>query len=220
MGRFILKVLSFIVQLVLMLALPFFIMLRGSIYLYEHQGWPWWGAMTAMLAVDFVVLLIYVAMIYDTLRGPGKMSRKSIKFKSYLVLILMAVFIGGSLFYLSGANAKGEAVRREYLSLHPLMRIGVGTVVLMRSKVLVTDMSRGTEDYKKMGLQTKKNSLHYKQSDGFVHALDLRTKGHPEWRNKLLKTYFELMGFRTLRHVGTADHLHVSLYSRDRPTAI
>lgn len=220
MGSFILKVLSFLFQLILMLTLPFFIMLKGSVYLYEYQGWPWWGAMMATIAVDFILLLIYVAMIYDSLRGPGKMSRKSIKAKSFVVLILMAVFMGGSLFYLSGANAKGEEVRKEYLSLHPLLRMGVGTIVLMRSKVLVTDMSRGSEDYKKMGLKTKKNSLHYKQSDGFVHALDLRTKGHPEWRNKLLKTYFDLIGFRTLRHVGTADHLHVSLYSKDRPNSI
>ena len=220
MGKFILKVISFLFQLILMLALPFVIMLKGSVYLYEHQGWPWWGAMVAMFAIDFLLLLIYVAMIYDSLRGPGKMSRTSIKFKSGFVLILMAVFIGGSLFYLSGANAKGEEVRKEYVSLHPLMRLGVGTVVLFESKLLVTDMSRASEDYSKMGLKSKKNSLHYKQSDGFVHALDLRTKGHPEWRNRFLKVYFNLMGFRTLRHVGTADHLHVSLYSPDRPNAI
>jgi len=26
-----------------------------------------------------------------------------------------------------------------------------------------------------------------------------------------MQLYFHLMGFRTLRHVGTADHLHVEL---------
>ncbi|MCI4668404.1 MAG: hypothetical protein MRZ79_09710 [Bacteroidia bacterium] len=220
MGKFIFRAISFILQLVLMLVLPFIIMLKGSIYLYEHQGWPWWVAMIAMFVIDFILLLIYIAMIYDSVRGPGKMSRTSIKFKSAFVLILMSVFVGCSLFYLSGANAKGEAVQKEYNSLHPLMRLGVGTLVLVEPNLLVTDMSRSNEDYGKMGLKAKKNSLHYKQSDGFVHALDLRTKGHPEWRNNLLKVYFNLMGFNTLRHVGTADHLHVSLYSADRPNAI
>jgi hypothetical protein len=30
-------------------------------------------------------------------------------------------------------------------------------------------------------------------------------------RNGLVRLYFEALGFRTLRHVGTADHLHVAL---------
>ena len=220
MGKFIFRPLSFLLQLVLMLGLPFVIMLKGSVYLYEHQGWPWLAAMALMFVIDFLLLLIYVAMAYDSLRGPGKMTRSSIKFKSFLVFTFMSVFLGFGLFYLSGAYAKGAEVKSEYISLHPLLRISVGTVVMLDSKLLVTDMARGSEDYAKMGLKSKKHSLHYKQSDGFVHALDLRTKGRPEWRNNLLKTYFNLMGFNTLRHVGNADHLHVSLYSKDRPTAI
>jgi len=30
-------------------------------------------------------------------------------------------------------------------------------------------------------------------------------------RNRLVQAYFWSMGFATLRHVGTADHLHVEL---------
>lgn len=33
----------------------------------------------------------------------------------------------------------------------------------------------------------------------------------PEWRNLAAELAFRAMGFHTLRHVGTADHLHVSL---------
>ena len=53
--------------------------------------------------------------------------------------------------------------------------------------------------------------LHFRQRDGWVHALDMRTIGHGTVRNWLTAAYFRLLGFRTLRHVGTADHLHVSL---------
>jgi hypothetical protein len=41
--------------------------------------------------------------------------------------------------------------------------------------------------------------------------MDLRTKGRSQARNALTVAYFRIMGFRSLRHVGTADHLHVSL---------
>ena len=64
-------------------------------------------------------------------------------------------------------------------------------------------------------LAVNETSLHYPQADGFVYAVDVRTLGRPEWRNQVVSLYFQVMGFRTLRHVGTADHLHVEL----RPTS-
>ena len=76
---------------------------------------------------------------------------------------------------------------------------------------MVTDALRQPVDYSNMGLPTLDNSLHFVQHDGFVHAVDLRTIGRTEWRNALMIGYFRLMGLKTLRHVGTADHLHVSL---------
>jgi hypothetical protein len=41
--------------------------------------------------------------------------------------------------------------------------------------------------------------------------VDLRTAGQGAVKNRLVQLYFWMMGFRTLRHVGTADHLHVQL---------
>jgi hypothetical protein len=75
-------------------------------------------------------------------------------------------------------------------------------------------MSRQPEDYERMGLSTNGASLHYRQADGYAHAVDLRTRGRSPGRNILIRLYFEAMGFDTLRHVGTADHLHVSLLVR------
>jgi len=53
--------------------------------------------------------------------------------------------------------------------------------------------------------------LHARQRDGWAHAVDLRTIGRSAIVNLLVEWYFRAMGFRTLRHVGTADHLHVEL---------
>ena len=79
------------------------------------------------------------------------------------------------------------------------------------SAELDKDMSRELDDYARMGLPPLDNSLHFPQSSGYVHAVDLRTVGRPAWKNWTTVVYFRVLGFRTLRHVGSADHLHVSL---------
>ena len=66
-------------------------------------------------------------------------------------------------------------------------------------------------DYTRSNLPVRDRSLHFTQRDGYVHAVDLRTNGRSWLRNSFTRAYFTLMGFHTLRHVGTADHLHVSL---------
>lgn len=213
-------IISFLFQLITMIFLPFFLLIRGAVYLYEIHEWYHWFALVAMFGVVFFVLLIYVAMVWDAIFGANKITRNSLKGKAFIVVFLLALFGGYTMLNLSGTNAKTEEVRQQYTSLHPFMRIAVGTFVLLDKNLLVTDMSRKTEDYKKMGLKSKKNSLHYEQEDGYVHAMDLRTKGRTEIRNTLTAWYFRLMGFNTLRHVGTADHLHVSLTVPDKPHAI
>lgn len=100
-----------------------------------------------------------------------------------------------------------------------MLRLAVSTLIHIDKELIITDADRQPEDYKKMGLKSKKLSLHYKQNTGYSHALDLRTSGRPIWKNLIVQNYFRLMGFRTLRHVGTADHLHVSLMSHQNPYA-
>ena len=103
--------------------------------------------------------------------------------------------------------------------MHPVLRLAVSTLIHLDKEIIITDSDRMPEDYRAMGLKTIKNSLHYRQSTGYSHALDLRTMNRPEWKNILVQNFFRVMGFRTLRHSGTADHLHVSLLSHDRPHA-
>ena len=107
------RTLSFLFQRLIMLVLPFFILIKGSTWLYDSHDWPWLAAIAVMLVADFVILLVYVAMLWDWIAGPGKMSRRSIKFKSLVVIGLMGLFVGYTLFNLSGANAKGEEVKKE-----------------------------------------------------------------------------------------------------------
>ena len=120
-------------------------------------------------------------------------------------------YCGYALLFLSSVNAKTDDVRDYYRAIHPLLRIALSTAILMDRDIVVTDAQREPSDYAQMGLPTLDNSLHFLQRDGFVHAVDLRTIGRSEMRNAIVIGYFRLMGLKTLRHVGTADHLHVSL---------
>lgn len=205
------KFLGFIVSILVMLVLPFWLLFRGTIYLYQEYSWWVFLGMLVMGIIVFFVLLIYVAMIWDSVFGANKITKRSLKGKMWFVLILMVAYLGYTVFSFSATNAKSETVASEFRELHPLLRMSVGTFIFIDPSLMVTDMARVPEDYAEMGLSAKSQSLHYKQEDGFVHAVDLRTKGRPEWKNALLKGYFWFLGFRTLRHTGTADHLHVSL---------
>lgn len=207
-------------QVFLMAILPFWVFVRGAIWLYEAHGWYHWFGLGLTFLLVFVILLVYVAMVWDAVFGANKITRRSLKGKMFFLVILMGFYAGYALFSLSQSNAKSEKIQNEYLALHPFLRIAAGTFIFLDNDLMITSGSRVKEDYKDMGLKTLKNSLHYKQKDGYVHALDLRTKGRSELRNNLTILYFKVMGFNTLRHVGTADHLHVSLSVRDKPGVI
>ena len=123
----------------------------------------------------------------------------------------MASYCLFALTYLSAVNAKTEEIRSTYTALHPVLRVAVSTLLLVDREGVLTDTGRTREDYVRWGLPVNEASLHLPQADGYVYAVDIRTVGRPEWRNRCVELYFRFMGFETLRHVGTADHLHVNL---------
>jgi hypothetical protein len=165
--------------------------------------------------------LIFIYIIFIHGRFTGKLGNsKTLKFSYWVALILVLTYCVPALLFLSKSNSKHTEVQKEFTSLHPILRLGISTVVPLDRGLIITDANRNPEDYRKMGLPTKNHSLHYKQTNGFSHAIDIRVKGRSEVRNWFLEQYFRLMGFNTLRHFGTEDHLHVSLLSHDRPNGI
>lgn len=192
--------------LVATLALPFALLIRTATSMYS-AGIPTWPALGLGVLATFLLLLAYVAILGKWLRGRFGVPRLA----RWGLAALVAAYSLYTVVYVSGANAKSEAVRAEYTALHPAIRLAVGTLVLLDSDVLITDASRYPDDYAAMGLPVNEASLHFRQRDRFVHAVDLRTVGRSRLRNWCTALYFRLLGFRTLRHVGTADHLHVSL---------
>ena len=116
-----------------------------------------------------------------------------------------------SLGWLAHANAKSDRVAGRWHELHPVLRLALGPVRLADPAVVVTEIGRQPSDYDRMGLRRAKRSPHYRQADGWVHAIDVRTQGRSAVRNGLVHAWYAGMGFDTLRHAGTADHLHVAL---------
>lgn len=192
-------------------ALPFWALLRGSVFVYQQQ-WPFLLAMIAGFVAAFLVLLAYVTWAYLRVKDPATRYRfRTFRWKALAVLVVLGLFQFYVLLAPNPAHVKSAEVHAEYAELHPLLRMSVATFLLVDEGLLITDLSRHPSDYADMGLPVNPRSLHYRQSTGYTHALDLRTKGRGTLRNLLMQGYFAALGFRTLRHEGTADHLHVSL---------
>jgi len=193
--------------LVTVIVLPFAVLVRVSTFLYSERAVPTWLAVAVGVAATAAVLTLYSAVISKKLTGRARVRVLAKR----VALPLVLAYCGYALLYLSSVNAKSPAVREYYGSLHPLLRVAVSTVILADRDIVLTDVHRTPGDYAAMGLPVREESLHYRQRDGFVHAMDLRTAGRPDWRNAAVEVYFRAAGFETLRHVGTADHLHVAL---------
>ena len=203
-----LLLLRIVVTLALLIC-PFIILVRGSVYLHLQTGLNHWIALSVAVVGATVFLLLVVFLV---LRKRAVSAFKSV---SRISLFLVLTYCIYTLVYVSGANVKTEAIRSTYRSLHPLLRVGVSTLVTFNKSLVITDVAREPDDYRAMGLSKPSQSFHYPQEDGYVHAIDLRTIGRPEWKNFMVTSYFRLMGFKTLRHIGTADHLHVYLPLRE-----
>ena len=188
--------------------LPFVLYVRSSVFFYQQFGGAWL-AVGGGMCLTLIVVAIYAAWLVRGLGGKRGLAN--------VTQWVVAPIVGGWLLYslvvLAKVNAKSDDVRGWYSSLHPVLRVAVSTAIIMDRDMVVTDMQRVASDYPKMGLKVNPTTRHYVQKDGWVHAVDLRTNGRSEMRNRSLQFYFWATGFSTTRHVGTADHLHVQLRS-------
>ena len=196
-----------VAKLGFLIAAPLVTLVAGSVLLYRVAGVPTWLALATGCGVTAAVVGWYAYRL-------TRVVTQRVRFRfvvTRVALPLVGAYCVYAMLYLSHVNAKSEEVRGYYTSMHPMLRLAVSTAIVFDRNLVVTDMARVPEDYDRMGLPRYENSLHFAQRDGYVHAVDVRTLHRAEWRNLIARAYFGMMGFRTLRHVGTADHLHVSL---------
>ena len=206
-------------RILFILIVPFLALVRGSVYCHTYMDWSPWFSVMGGIALTSLVLMIYFTILSGKISGKIG-SPRSLKNRWIIICVFIMGFAVHGLFYFSSENAKQSKVQKEFVSLHPILRIGVSTLIWFDKELVMTDSKRAPEDYKKMGLKTAKHSLHYPQKDSYVYAMDLRTNNRVEWQNQLTQLYFRIMGFNTLRHGGTGDHLHISLYCKYKPGGI
>lgn len=193
--------------LVASLIIPFIVLVRTSVFVYLDYGFNGWLALVAGIGATVILLLgygLFVSLKYSKTIGIHRY------FVRGILVVVTAYTLYGVLYY-SSLNTKTDEINAYYRSLHPIMRVALTTITLADSDLVVTDIKRQPEDYAQMGLPQNQQSLHYVQSDGYVHAVDLRTRGRAEWKNGLTRLCFYAVGIYSIRHVGTADHLHVYL---------
>lgn len=206
-------------KILLLLVFPFILLIRGAVYFHIQHAMSPWTSILGGIVMCAIALFLYFSFFYG--RFTGKLGRMdALRRRAIIAFLIVVLYAMQGILFLSTDNMKSDDIKSEMSSVHPILRLSVSTLTYLDPELIITDANRQPEDYRKMGLKQKSHSLHYKQSNGYAHALDLRTKNRSIWRNAATKWYFNLMGFNTLRHVGTADHLHISLKSQDRPGAI
>ena len=187
--------------------LPFIVVLRISVVSYKEDTLAGWES----LGIGMISAVVLVCLCIAAFMWTFQIRRRHFMTLLNVCLTAMLCYCGYALFYLATNNAKTEEVRSYYTSLHPFLRVAVKNLTLVDTDLVVTDTQRTKKDYRNMGLNVREQSLHFRQPTGFIHAVDIRTNGRSKLTNLLVELYFVLMGFETIRHVGTADHLHVSL---------
>lgn len=206
-GRGLRRLLLWAVALVVLATLPFFVLVRAGVLAYQAWGLGAWASLSVGVAATALLLVLYAWAAGRKLEA-GKGVRRLLRRGAVGIAVAYAAY---GLVYVAGANVKSDEVRAEYGALHPLLRVATSVVFLVDPASVMTDAGRTPEDYWLMGLPVREASLHFEQDDGWVHALDLRTRKRSELRNRSLEMAFWAFGLNSLRHRGTADHLHVSL---------
>lgn len=193
-----------------LVAIPFLVYVRGSVELYG-AGLGAWSAVFGGVVLTVAAVVGLAFWISRRFAGRARV-QAAVKWVAVPTIIL---WCGFGLFHLSSDNAKSDDVRGYFSQVHPVLRVALATAILADPGMVVTDLARVPTDYARMGLPVNERTKHYRQTSGWVHAVDLRTRERNEIRNRLLQFFFWTMGFDTLRHVGTADHLHVQLATRE-----
>src|SRR5205807_1533658 len=109
------------------IALPFVLLVRASVYYYEHVGLDPWTALLAGAVLALLVVTGYAAWLSRRLTG----RMRFITMLKWVALPLVAGWCLDALLFVGGGNVKNDAVRSYYTAVHPILRVALSTVILV-----------------------------------------------------------------------------------------
>ena len=101
------------------LVLPFFLLLRGSVTLYELTQWNPYLCIAIPAIASMVALYFYLTWIVGHVVQKKKAVQKAKSINLKLVLVAVAGFCLYAILYLAAGNAKTQNVQEEYAPIHP-----------------------------------------------------------------------------------------------------
>ena len=192
---------------VFVIVLPFMLFLKLGTFLYLNEWAGSWTSVFYSITATAVVVTATLLLLFRKIIRSLKAAKRL--FISVAVLILL--ICGFGLISISQERVKHPEDYKTYTQLHPWLRLASATAFIWDDELLLTDTRRTRSDYLNMGLTPYSASLHYMQESGFVHAIDIRTLGRSRFQNAVTQLYYRALGFRVIRHTGTADHIHVEI---------
>ena len=107
----------FLLKAAIIVALPFVALLRGSVFFHVSYRLNVWLSLISGAFLTFILLFLYLSFLERRILRNRAVTKAGLKRKVGIVGVLLLVYCGYSLIYLSGANAKTEEVKREFTAL-------------------------------------------------------------------------------------------------------
>src|SRR5438034_1798175 len=139
----------------LIIALPFAVLVRGSVFFYEHGGTPVWLSLLTAAILTGGVITVYAVWIARKFMRRGVRGGRALvmPLAKWVALPLVLFYCSYSLLYLASVNAKSAPVRAYYGSVHPLLRLALSTAIHVDRDILMTDTVHFQEEYDKVVLK-------------------------------------------------------------------
>ena len=127
---------------------------RVAVELYLRSELGVWPALGLSVLCVAVALTVHARMLFR---------RFLRRFRHRSQLLTVAALVVGYCIYvglsMSGVNVKTRETSDEIQSLHPYLRLAVGTALFADDALLLTDVAREPDDYGDMGLAMKLSQI-------------------------------------------------------------
>src|SRR5205085_2233841 len=104
-----------------LVALPFLVYVRASVYLYRHGARPWIAILVSAI-LTLGIVSGFVILIARRFRRRAGVPTTVVKWAALPVVFTWCVYAA---FYLSRVNVKSDAVRAYYSAVNPILRVAL-----------------------------------------------------------------------------------------------